>query len=424
MLRFALAILFLAACSPATTRPAPGPAMHGQVASSHRFACRYDGPNDPGFCDVAPANANPIDHPSDFFVSHASNGVRFLGGAHPPDFNLPGIDFPVGITSPKSALTPASRIHDQIPDCYYDPASSRVFNGPGPAVFCKAAGATTTIDIEGYDFTGVWIEVAANPVGDNRFIFKNNALGGCPQCVPARSIGDFLKIEGGNVCVDVDIESNTWTGPGRYGNVDDIADNVSCGSQKLLYNKFLYTPGRIMSGPWGMKGGAGLPAGHADFLFCANYVEGMIYQEGQEHGEINEFGSLSAFSANSVRYCGNTLYEPTSTYGLTGWTWGSGNQKFFTSTFNNWRFDHNVAITQPNKVTGKSSGGLVRFDGDVYVSPRVDHNWLYPGGTYFCIAAPLNHKIRKLSIAGNINLASGQSWNAIDGRSGICPGAI
>lgn len=384
------------------------------------------------FCANAPANANPPDFPATWFTSYANGGHTTYNASaapsgHPPPYNLANIDFSVGITSLKASLTPASSI--AVAGCAYSANSARTPLGSGPGVTCKPTGTNCTLDIEGYDFTGVWLELAANPScsgSTNTFTTKNLYHASCPQCTPTGGIGQFTKVDVTTTqCVDYTSESETFVGSGVGANTDDFTLDQGCGSVSETYDKLLLTAGRVNSGPWGTSGATGLPTGHADFLFAANYVEGMCYPGGvlSEHCEINEFGSLSSFTTNSVRYAYNTLYETTAALGLTGWTWGNGNQATFHATFVGWRTDHNVMVILFSAPSAAYEGYEVRYDGDTYTSPTSDHNYFLPVGAFGCFANSGSGNVTGDTYTNNVDMFDGSPWNQIDSGPTACKGS-
>ena len=220
-------------------------------------------------CLGAPLSNTYAPQYANFFTSTTTHGALQSGqsysgfgsaSSHPPQWNVAGVDYPVGINSGVTLLDPAV---SQPTGCSW--VSSR------NELSCNAAGSLT---INGYDFSthgGVFLAVGSAVTGLVTITNCNFVLGSTNF-----SAYFLISVTGGNGLI---FENNFVNGNGStvattYTTMLYYSGN---GNITLMYNYFLNTPSRFIEND---------PTGTNKVTFEYNYCEGITFVSGDAHGEV------------------------------------------------------------------------------------------------------------------------------------------
>jgi hypothetical protein len=233
--------------------------------------CPYPATENVDGCNGAPAaSAYTVRH-SNFFTGYAQQSGQTYFNSHPPQWNVAGVDYPVGIQKRyASALkSPVNIASDPAaPGCSYN----------NNVVLCTAA--STTI-VNGYDFTQpngcTNIEFEAG-VAD--VTLENSKFSFGPTC----TILDYGYIVEMNNHGNITVQYNYFddTNPQALSTLNlafiDFPGQAATGN---TLNKIIIQYNAFINGPVREVGDASC----ADTYWQFNYAEGLLWLNSGEHGE-------------------------------------------------------------------------------------------------------------------------------------------
>jgi hypothetical protein len=288
--------------------------------------CPYPATENVDGCNGAPAaSAYTVRH-SNFFTGYAQQSGQTYFNSHPPQWNVAGVDYPVGIQK-RYALalkSPANIASDPAaPGCTYN----------SNVVLCTD---TATTIVNGYDFTlpngctNINFEAgAANATLENsKFSFGST-------CTILAS-GYIAEVNAkGNITVQYNYFDNPNPATLSTNNIAfvDFPSQAATGSPAnkivIQYNAFINNPIRVMG-----------DASCADFYYQYNYAEGMSWQHAGLHGETILSGCNSTQNNQVATY--STFLQPStafadSTTGINGiWSVTESLPRVVNFTFDHW----------------------------------------------------------------------------------------
>ena len=375
--------------------------------------CPYPTTENVDGCNSAPAaSAYTVRH-SNFFTGYAQQSGQTYFNSHPPQWNVAGVDYPVGIhrlyaSALKSPVNIAS-----------DPAAPGCSYGNN-FVLCTAASKTV---VNGYDFTqpngctNIEFEAGAGDV-----TLENSKFAFGATCTALDS-GYIAEINNhGNITIQYNYFNDAKPASQSVLNLAyvDLPSQAAVGSSS---NKILIQYNAFIHGPVRMVGSNTC----SDLYWRYNYAEGMVYNNSGEHGETILSGCNSSTQKNQVwEY--STFLQPSTTFqnGTTGVN-GVVTANEAGGVIQNFTFDHMVQVANIDASTGHAPVGTVGVEGinpSGFTStgfPTLTNNWLDPTGAYFCFynteggtwtTAPVETE--------NLNLRDG---SAITGGGGF-PGTL
>lgn len=373
--------------------------------------CPYPATENVDGCKGAPAaNVYTIKRPN-FFTGYAQQSGQTYFNSHPPQWNVAGVDYPVGIRKQyASALkSPANIASDPAaPGCSYN----------DNVVLCSAASTTV---VSGYDFTqpngctNIEFEAGAADV-----TLENSKFSFGPTCTILDQ-GYIVEINNhGNIIV-------------QYNYFDDInpqalstlnlafIDFPSQAATGNTSNKIIVQYNAFINGPVREVGDASC----ADTYWRFNYAEGLLWVDSGEHGETILNGCNGTQNNQVYRY--STFLQPktafaNSTTGINGIV----SMTEQSPQVVNFKFDHMVQVA--NIIPGWGPGtGTVGVEGitpsgfSTTGFPTLTNNWLDPTGAYFCFFNTQVGTWRTAPVeTGNLNLRDG---SPITGGGGF-PGTL
>jgi hypothetical protein len=360
-------------------------------------------------CAGAPtiANAYTVMH-SNFFTSYALQSGQTYVNPHPPQWNVAGVDYLVGINAAQvnvSSLKSPANIGS-------DPnARSCSFNATKNSVLCTAASNTV---INGYDFSqpnGCTVLVVNS--GPGSLTIENSYFTYGPTCNTVYNGNSIAHINNtGNIQI---LNNYFWGNPSVWTTTGDtcffffypLAGTGSSTNQITIeYNAFVDGPSREFE-----------TDGPTDIVWKYNYLEGLVWHEGQNHGEAilsNESGTQ-----NNQYWQYSTFLQPSSTY-ASAKTPGVNAISDITValspiTIGNVVYENNVSVANlPTVYPGYPSVGTVGLGSSWTITNlTLTNNWLDPVGAYFCFRVNVANNVTE---TGNADLRSG---NAITGGQNL-----
>lgn len=392
---------------------APAQTVQGSLQGSSGGAAGTGGscpqPVDNG-CAAAPQPASFKFASAAAFGSHArQSGQTWSGGDHPENFNLPAVDYGVGT---HGTLTNASAIHSTIPDCTFTAGGG---SGGGPIVQC---GATSNLDIEGFDFTNggtncTPLDIAANQSGT--VTIKNNKWVdgvGCSGNATGGPVGPyFVFLESGSSNAGLDFESNDING------MSNSAYNYCVASFAWLGATIKYNAIRGC-GVQTFNIFLGNPATLANITTQYNYGEdfGIHGCTTCLHGEwiIATASTTTATQANFTAQ-GDVMVQG-STAGVSGTT-AFEYMTVSCCTTTTVLVDKVVAVSNLNGGQSPTSG-LIETAGQTYTNVTLSNNYLDGTGALDPFEANGSTCTNHASFSGNFLLTTGAAHNAWDFNNG------
>lgn len=279
-------------------------ALHGSAMAA---SCAYLGA---GWSDgCAYSNPSSTYQVTNFFTSYArqsSQTYASTGGntssAHPPPWDVAGVDYPVGYYTAKASLKDPAVT--QPTNCTYHLTGS-LFNSAFPYLECGTASGQN-VDIEGYNFgpvgghdcTPVTLS-SANLTSGTTVTIKDNLFENGADCSnnATNNITGMIQtdITGYTIGSTINVQYNTWLGHWADPCCDQPPYSpramgfLTTGSLTFEYNAIVNWP----SDPIFLGVGGGSNIGTVEY----NYLEGWVYRGAESHGE---WGSLSYGSGQST----------------------------------------------------------------------------------------------------------------------------
>jgi hypothetical protein len=376
-----------------TTALALIPLASTSTSAAKFKGCRFRASASIDGCAGAPQVSGAHQHYEPKFFTLARQSGQTYVDLHPMKWNVPGVDYPVGINwseVPGGALKAISLIGS-------DPAAPGCgYNATTHSVGCSST--TQPVVINGYDWSNgeasgcTTLDTSGSSTGS--LTISNNYIPGLNSAGPCLSYTDSVMhiFPTGQIVFrnnDFAGRKNLWTNTAGvcFAFLGSSAGSASPSLPIIIqYNAFMQPPVRAFCSE-----------ALADINFKYNYLDGMVWREGQAHGETIQNSGAAGTNIGNQWYEYNTFLQPSTTYASAT---TPGVNAFVsitltpTETVTNFYFDHIVAIANlPTVYPGHASVGQAvaasSTTSNMFLGPEV---YLDPTGLYNCfyVAPPTN----------------------------------
>ena len=316
--------------------------------------------------------------------------------AHPPPWNVAGVDYPVGYSTAMPLKDPAA---GRLPTgCSYNPMGSKT---GGPIVTCAGVKNLT---LDGWDFSlhnCMPLDIKGSNTGT--VTISNSKFVNGPNC---STHGYFVMVVR-PAPVDVVFTHNYVDGQAQLYPLSLINLLVmnETGSLTVTYNAFLRSPARPIGS---------VTAGSTYVAY--NYFEGFVYHASDGHCEVlvnlfNGSSALNAYSFNTVLQPRDIADGQSETTFLLGGSIGGVIQKVVV--------DHNSVIINKNAAGNVTTAAAVAEAGPAtYGSVRFEQNYADGTGSYACfIAAQKPTFLVPPALVGNFSMVTGRPITTYTGAT-------
>jgi hypothetical protein len=322
---------------------------------------------------------------SDLYIVSVSAGQTWTSH-HPPPFNVPGIDYPVGYDTALTLKDPKNDAGLLPTGCIYEAVGTQ---NSGPEVLCDRVGGVNAVSptFIGWDFSGaiggegcVWVHHTTRSSGT--FTFLNNKFQANGACVVNN--GSLMSFEVGTVGDFIfmfnEVDGNFPTVSPGSGQMGTMISHGNVGSATIKYNYIHDVPVR----PFGGTNTDAAVVGQF------NVINGYGLQSTGLHGALDEILMPAGSTLGSVQWSYNLSIYPAAA--------ASGNTTAFSflsaHTPTPWggvqyasiQLDHNISVTNP-----QPGGGSVVSQALSYIqyfkkvgTVTIQDNWVDPSGALGC----------------------------------------
>ena len=362
--------------------------VHGNGSTN----CPY-GTGLPDGCPAANASST-----TQFAISHLIQSGQVWTSAHPPSWNLSGIDYPDGaynahIDPTNNANLPAG--------CAFNSGNDQVECGGGAG--SNVGGNFTWQDMDQSLHNGVRLHVYGTYNGTCTFT-DDKAVNGSSSDV---SNGDLIRIDNGNTCNVVasymTLDGNDQNFP---NNLSSLVTDLRQGNYNTAwtYSAFFRTTGKMITGG---------PAGTNTVKY--SYVEEYNNGPSGNHGEFDlapgNNATVTLYSVTYTTFLQTAAANASGSGGTTSHIYSAGGG----STFTSFIADHDTFVSNtksgvhPNGFATMSVASVELYSGDTYVNGAMTNSFIDPTGALLCwYPQPSSGTF---TVSGNKNLLNGENLN-------------